>query len=99
MLPGDRRVPSLVEQASVLQHPIEVGLRRLRPDRRAPQVKVAAEALVAAGRDAPSGLPDAVREIRFVPFRGTEGLVERADALETRAAHDPRADHDVYFLQ
>ena len=72
MLRRDRRVPALVEETAVPEHAIEIRLRRLRADRGAAEMIVAAEALVAARRDLPARLANPVGQIRFIPFRRAE---------------------------
>src|SRR4051794_33510299 len=60
---------------------------------------IGAEPLVAAGRHAPTGLTNTEREIRFVPFRRPERLVERADALDACPPDHPGTDHRVHLLK
>src|SRR5690349_17219797 len=85
MLLRDRGVPALMEQQAIAQHAGQVRLRWTRTDRGAAQVVIAAEALIATGRHLPARLPDAICEIGFVPFGGTKGFVQHADAFDTFA--------------
>ena len=48
--------------------------------------------------DPPTGPPDSKRQVRFIPFGRYERLVQRADLVKTRAAHDPRTNDDVDLL-
>src|SRR5258708_36042780 len=96
---GDGGVPPFVKQPPVPQHAFEVLRRWLRADGGAPEMVVAAQALVSARDDSPARLPDAAGEVRFIPLRRPERLVQRTDAIQARAPHDPRPDHDVHFLQ
>src|SRR3954470_22667381 len=99
MIPRDRTVPPPVKQPAVVQHLVEVRGRRTGANRRAAKMRVGAETFVTARRDLPARLPDPARQIRLVPLGRTERLIERPDVIETRAPDDPRANHDVDFLQ
>ena len=98
MLARDSRIPSLMKEKAVLQHPLFIGVGKL-PQRAAAQVRVAAKPLVAARRGQPSRRADAVREIRFIPFSRHECLIEGTDRLDAFAANDPGTNDAVDFLQ
>src|SRR5262245_5993439 len=56
-----------------------------------------AEALVAVNSDFPAGLADAEREVRFVPPRRDERLVEHPDAIDAGSPDSPWTNHRVNF--
>ena len=58
-----------------------------------------AEALVVVRRNKPTTLPDSIGKFCFIPFDGTERLVEGANLFDARPSNDPWADDDVDFSE
>src|SRR5262249_29512961 len=98
MVANDGPVPALVEQTAVREDALPIAVAE-HAERAAAQMLVAAQPLIAARGHLPAGLPDPVREIRFVPLRRDERLVEVADPRETRASHGPGSNDGIHFLE
>src|SRR5258708_26156528 len=86
---GDGGVPPFVKHAPVPQHAFEVLRRRLRADGGAPELVVAAQALVSARGDSPARLPDAAGAVRFIPLPRPHCLVQSTEATPAPPPPDP----------